>query len=150
MSVKLLTEHSLEFLSLKGGCRGSSESTLVKMPHCWKSHATLIYWSYATISGFLAVWPIYSYNSNQSELSRTIPWNQTSDVHRRSTLITWRWRYITWRLCHRNHANTIPSAIEAKLTVINEMKFMFFFFVFFFFLFFFFFFFFFFKYRSAD
>ena len=39
MSVKLLTEHHLEFLSLKGGCRGSSESTHVKMPHCWKSHA---------------------------------------------------------------------------------------------------------------
>ena len=31
---------SLEFLSLKGGCIGSSESTLVKMPHCWKSYAT--------------------------------------------------------------------------------------------------------------
>ena len=28
------------FLSLKGGCRGSSESKHVKMPHCWKSHAT--------------------------------------------------------------------------------------------------------------
>ena len=40
MIVKLLTEHHLEFLSLRGGCRGSSESTLVKMPHCWKSHAT--------------------------------------------------------------------------------------------------------------
>ena len=40
MIVKLLTEHHLEFLSLKGGCTGSSESTLVKMPHCWKSHAT--------------------------------------------------------------------------------------------------------------
>ena len=24
-------------LSLKGGCTGLSESTLVKMPHCWKS-----------------------------------------------------------------------------------------------------------------
>ena len=44
MIVKLLTEHHLEFLSLKGGCRGSSESTLVKMPHCWKSHVrALIY-----------------------------------------------------------------------------------------------------------
>ena len=30
---------SLEFLSLKGGYRGSSESTHVKIPHCWKSHA---------------------------------------------------------------------------------------------------------------
>ena len=38
MSVKLLTEHHLELLSLKGGCTGSSESTLVKMPHCLKSH----------------------------------------------------------------------------------------------------------------
>ena len=38
MSVKLLTEHHFEFLSLKGGCTDSSESTLVKMPHCWKSH----------------------------------------------------------------------------------------------------------------
>ena len=31
MIVKLLTDHHLEFLSLTGGCRGSSESTLVKM-----------------------------------------------------------------------------------------------------------------------
>ena len=38
MIVKLLTEHHLEFLSLTGGCIGSSESTLVKIPHCWKSH----------------------------------------------------------------------------------------------------------------
>ena len=38
MSVKLLTEQYLEFLSLKGGCIGSSESTLFKTPHCWKSH----------------------------------------------------------------------------------------------------------------
>ena len=29
MIVKLLTEHHLEFISLKGDCRGSSESTLV-------------------------------------------------------------------------------------------------------------------------
>ena len=38
MSVKLLTEDHLEFLSLKGGFTGLSESTLVKMPYCWKSH----------------------------------------------------------------------------------------------------------------
>ena len=40
MTVTLLAEQYLEFLSLKGGCIGSSESTLVKMPHCWKSHVT--------------------------------------------------------------------------------------------------------------
>ena len=39
MIVKLLTEHHLEFPSLKGDCRGLSESTQVKLPHCWKSHA---------------------------------------------------------------------------------------------------------------
>ena len=38
MIVKLLIEHHLEFLSIKGGCPGSSKSTHVKMPHCWKSH----------------------------------------------------------------------------------------------------------------
>ena len=32
MRVKLLTEHHVELLSLKGGCTGSFESTLVKMP----------------------------------------------------------------------------------------------------------------------
>ena len=39
MIVKLSTDQHLEFLSLKGSCRGSSKSTHVKMPHCWKSHA---------------------------------------------------------------------------------------------------------------
>ena len=42
MSLKLLTEHHLKFLSLKGGCTGSSEFTFVKMPHCWKSHVTAL------------------------------------------------------------------------------------------------------------
>ena len=39
MIAELLTEQHLEFLSLKGGCRDSSESILVKMSNCWKSHA---------------------------------------------------------------------------------------------------------------
>ena len=40
MTVKLLTENHSEFLSLKGGCTVLSETTFVKMPHCWKSHVT--------------------------------------------------------------------------------------------------------------
>ena len=40
MIVKLLTEHHLGSLSLKWGCRGSSESTFVKLSNCWKSHVT--------------------------------------------------------------------------------------------------------------
>ena len=38
MTVELLTEHHLEFLSLKEGSTGLSESTLFKLPHCLKSH----------------------------------------------------------------------------------------------------------------
>ena len=38
MNTKLLTEQHLEFLNLKGSCTVLSESTLVKMPYCWKSH----------------------------------------------------------------------------------------------------------------
>ena len=40
MTAKLLTENIWKLLSFKRGCTGSSESTLVTMPHCWKSHAT--------------------------------------------------------------------------------------------------------------
>ena len=52
MSTKLLNEHHLEFLSLKGCYTGLSESTLVKMSHCWKSHvmAHLYYTIKAVIS----------------------------------------------------------------------------------------------------
>ena len=35
MNVKILIEHHLESLSLKGGCIGSPESTLDKMSNCW-------------------------------------------------------------------------------------------------------------------
>ena len=57
MIVELLTEHHLEFLILKGGCRCSSESTLVKMSNCRKSHAAaqivlskqcFVFWAYIT------------------------------------------------------------------------------------------------------
>ena len=48
------------FLSLKGGCTGSSESALVKMPHCWKSHtaapAAQIYNYLVQFSGMLHCW----------------------------------------------------------------------------------------------
>ena len=54
LSVKLLTEHHLEFLSLKRGCTGSSESTLVKMPHCWKSRVTAHVYSNVIVNGHCA------------------------------------------------------------------------------------------------
>ena len=45
MSPMLLTDYHLEFLRLTGGYTGSSESTLVKMPHCLKSHVTANIWA---------------------------------------------------------------------------------------------------------
>ena len=61
MVVKLLTEHHLEFLSLKGGCTGSYEPTLVKIPHCLKSrdrahlypHWITVYTSYKRLFAFV-------------------------------------------------------------------------------------------------
>ena len=41
MNVKLLIEHHLEFPSLKGGCTGSSELTIVKMGAHWLSGRVL-------------------------------------------------------------------------------------------------------------
>ena len=38
IGVKLLIEHHLEVLNLNRGCTGSSEFTLVQIPHCWKSN----------------------------------------------------------------------------------------------------------------
>ena len=52
MIVKLLTEHHLKIISLKEGCRGSSNSTLVKMSNCWKSHAAAhILYYYKSLDG---------------------------------------------------------------------------------------------------
>ena len=57
MSVKLLTEHRLDFVSLKGGCTGSSESTLVKMPH-YVAAQFMVYWlradGYDTLGTFIS------------------------------------------------------------------------------------------------
>ena len=59
MNVKLLTEHHLEFLSLKGGCTGLPESTLVKMPHCWKYepvHKILVLYSILHICIYIYIY----------------------------------------------------------------------------------------------
>ena len=58
MTVKLLAEQHLEFVSLKGGCRGSSESTLVKMPHFWKSYVTAQYSVMLGMGHFLWLKPL--------------------------------------------------------------------------------------------
>ena len=70
MTVKLLTEHQihLEFLSLKGGSTGSSESTLVKMPHCCKSRIRAQL-SISIISpNFRTIRPAVTENSSEQNL----------------------------------------------------------------------------------
>ena len=52
MTFKLLTEHDLEIRSLKGGCTDLSESTLVKMPHCWKSNIAAHFLSRIMVAWF--------------------------------------------------------------------------------------------------
>ena len=71
MSVKLLTEHLLEVLILKGGCTGSSEFTLVQMSNCWKSHAIARIYTYfdksslALASVIMPVCPVKYVRTNE-------------------------------------------------------------------------------------
>ena len=62
MTVELLTKLHLELFSSIVGGTGSSESTLVKMPHCWKSHVT-VYLLRKTIEGYLDSDPSLTINA---------------------------------------------------------------------------------------
>ena len=53
MTLRLLTEHHLEFLTLKGDCTGSSMCTLVKLSHCWKNHMSWLTWLWLLLHGRL-------------------------------------------------------------------------------------------------
>ena len=70
MIVKLLTEHYLELLSLKGGYTGSSESILVKIPHCSKSHVTahLFRYMYGGLRGYCYNLMYYLMHTDESVL----------------------------------------------------------------------------------
>ena len=52
MTLKLLAEHHLDFLSLKGGCTGSSEPTLVKC-HIVGNHVSRLNFSLSSATGVL-------------------------------------------------------------------------------------------------
>ena len=66
MTVKLLTEQHLEFLSLKGGSIGSYESTLVKMAHSWKSHVAAQLYDLGAQKNLQLVFLFeYSFKNNQ-------------------------------------------------------------------------------------
>ena len=69
MIFMLVTKHHLEFLSLKEVCRGWSESTHVKMSHCWKSHAL------AQIIKHRKLWDEHGFNSTVSMSANTYTLN---------------------------------------------------------------------------
>ena len=56
MYIKLLTEQHLDFLSLKGGCTGSSESTLVKMSLFGKNMFVFVALRHEWIAMVMAGW----------------------------------------------------------------------------------------------
>ena len=56
-AIKATDRTALGVSKLKGGCTGLSESTLVKIPHCWKSHVT----AHISITEFLMYENIFVY-----------------------------------------------------------------------------------------
>ena len=76
MIVRLLPEHHLEFLTLKGGCRGSSESTHVKMPHCWKSHESF----FPGCSICISTYSMLAHTTKRSwEAEKVMEWMQSQE-----------------------------------------------------------------------
>ena len=89
MNVKLLTKQHLEFLSLKGGCTGTSESTLVKMPHCWKSqvaaHFILDYSLYLYLKYLHLFCRLGDKRFSSNESLEAISWGAVSEKDKRSS-----------------------------------------------------------------
>ena len=122
MSVRLLTDPYLEFLSLKGGCTGSSESGHVKMPHCWKSHVTALL--------FLSIFLKYEYsvpNHIEPVSIVTSPFKQRLRLLRRKLLLTKQCiKYIFLRTSEaelnsvkyrKTHLYTVASSLKRRLSL---------------------------------
>ena len=110
MIPRLLTEQHFEFLSLTGSC---TESTLVKMPYCWKSHVTAQLCSIFLLpnfSNFLLGWhtvmiPIRQLIQEQSDLglhclSSTFYQIQVFDFR---TIHHYLYQMIMTEICKQNH-----------------------------------------------
>ena len=96
---RLLTEQHLEFLSWTGGCTGSFESTLVKMPHWWKSHV-------------MALMIMVEYASSVSSFTIQIYWSVGLDTRRS--------RYLVFRVCEqqrRKVPTTSQNSDKSKFTI---------------------------------
>ena len=76
MNIKLLNEHNLEFLSLKEGYTGSSESIHVKMSHCWKHMSRLICRSIRSHKDELRIFKIFLKVSHRINVDKN-RWKQS-------------------------------------------------------------------------
>ena len=86
LTFKLLTEHH-SVPKLKRRCTGLSESTFVKMPHCWKSHVTAQILYFCKINFILQTVKIWmKWASTRENLSSRFPkWsypNQPAQLQR--------------------------------------------------------------------
>ena len=100
MSVKLLTEHHLEFQSLKGCCASlskSSKSTLDNMPHCWKSHVA----SHITLG---------LHTRNQSLFSFNKSFKASTQLQRQAI--------INWLL----HSGLIQQTLDGPLFILRAQR----------------------------
>ena len=81
MTVKLLSKHHLEIISLKGGCTGSSESTLFKIPNCWKSHVAAQMKVYGKLHYLFVCWIIvHAFIASASFFSKLTSFGSTRRV----------------------------------------------------------------------
>ena len=95
MTVKLLSEDNLEYLNLKGGCTGSSESTLVKMQHCWKSHYLILLVQCAHNFLFNLLYPIMKTVLIQISWLLLKPADQDQHFFSHTMNLYYIWNYLT-------------------------------------------------------
>ena len=111
ITVRLLTEHHLEFLNLKGGCTGSSESTLVKC-HIAGNYISWLILLSCTYESALEI------NRNYLGQFRGIPCNKISDVRRGSFFLS----IFTGLLIHEHYTRECEFGNFDKIKNKNNTK----------------------------
>ena len=112
MIVKLLTEHHLEFLSLKGGCGGLSESTLVKMSNCLKSHAL------AHLLSLLVFLDVHRHHVIAIQETKIQLQNCAYNVYRKYPEFSWWWCYDAGS---QDYVIVIPWVVRRYVEIIHEL-----------------------------
>ena len=103
MNVKLLTEHHLGFLSLKGGRTSLSESTIVKIPHCLNNHTSWLNYQ------FIICYPMTDFS-----LKCTSTKDHLYTNFKLSTVLTTLLKWLNWCDVISSHMlNSLPLAASS-------------------------------------